>query len=284
MNKQKSVAFMSYVRADDEHDKGRLTDFCNLLSKEVKAQTGEEFPIFQDRSDIKWGQNWKGLIEDSLDTVTFLIPIITPSFFKSIACREELERFIKREKNLNRNDLILPVYHISTPLIDDKTKRATDELAQVISDHQLADWRKLRFKSFSSSQVRIALEKLALQIREAIERVQASQKEVLPESNSRAQDADNVSETDSTLASESLKLAAEEKNEKKDLPKEEELNREQEQTKKQEHNAREEENLKKKKQLIYYGIIVALILFLVYWIIVSNTPQTGTITGSVRIK
>ena len=51
-------------------------------------QTGEEFPIFQDRNDIKWGQNWKQRVEESLDRYTFLIPVITPGFFKSSNCRD----------------------------------------------------------------------------------------------------------------------------------------------------------------------------------------------------
>jgi hypothetical protein len=46
------VAFMSYVRADDAHDAGRLTQFCERLASEVRMQTGEELPIFQDRKDI----------------------------------------------------------------------------------------------------------------------------------------------------------------------------------------------------------------------------------------
>ena len=90
------VAFMSYVRLDDAHEDGRLSEFRKRLSAEVKMQTGDEFPIFQDRNDIHWGQNWKERLEDSLDEVTFLIPIITPSFFNSQACRAEFERFLNR--------------------------------------------------------------------------------------------------------------------------------------------------------------------------------------------
>jgi F-box protein 11 len=164
---------MSYVRYDDKYENGGITKFRECLSAAVKVHTGEEFKIFQDREDIEWGQSWKENIEGSLDNVTFFIPIITPGFFKSDNCREELERFIKREKSLKRNDLILPVYYVRTPLIDDKTKRATDELAQVIAAHQLADWRELKYKSFNSPKVRKVLEKLAIQIRDAIDRVQA---------------------------------------------------------------------------------------------------------------
>ena len=52
MKKRPPAAFMSYVRFEDEHEGGRLTEFRERLSAEVQMQTGEEFPIFQDRNDI----------------------------------------------------------------------------------------------------------------------------------------------------------------------------------------------------------------------------------------
>jgi len=208
MMKKRPAAFISYVRLDDKHDNGYLTEFCERLSEEVHVQTGEEFPIFQDRDNILWGQNWKARIEESLDEVTFLIPIITPSFFKSRGCRSELERFLEREEKLTRNDLILPVYYINCPLLNDEAKLATDKLAQVIASRQCADWRDLRFELFTSPQVGRELAQLAVQILDALERVQASQKPVVPEPAPRTasrplhepylslpQDAESISES-----------------------------------------------------------------------------------------
>ena len=51
------AAFMSYVRFNDQHDDGQLSQFRERLAAEVRAQTGEEFAILQDRNDIAWGQN-----------------------------------------------------------------------------------------------------------------------------------------------------------------------------------------------------------------------------------
>jgi len=105
------AAFLSYVHFDDEHDNGRITEFRKHLSAEVRVQTGKDFPIFQDKK-IEWGENWKKRIQKSLTGSTFLIPVLTPNFFNSEACLEELEIFLKREKQLKRGDLILPVYYI----------------------------------------------------------------------------------------------------------------------------------------------------------------------------
>ena len=61
------AAFMTYVRFHDQHDDGQLTQFRERLSAEVRVQTGEEFPIFQDRNDIAWGQAWQERIDQTLD-------------------------------------------------------------------------------------------------------------------------------------------------------------------------------------------------------------------------
>ena len=167
---QKPIGFMSYVRLDDEHENGRISEFCKRLSGEVRVQTGERFDIFQDRNDIGWGQQWKERIEESLDAVTFLIPMITPGFFKSRACRLEPERFIEREQQLGRNDLILPVYYVGSPVLDDEKKREDDPLAQVIASRQYVDWRELRFETFTTPQVGKMLAKIAAQIVDALER------------------------------------------------------------------------------------------------------------------
>jgi parallel beta-helix repeat protein len=164
---------MSYVHFVDQHESGRLTDFCKRLSGEVQLQTGLEFPIFQDRKDIAWGQQWRERINESLDAVTFLIPILTASFFKSEPCRTELKRFLDREKQLNRNDLILPVYYVDSVALNEATKRDADPLAKVIADRQYVDWRELRFEPFTSPQVGKLLAKMATQIAEALDRAQA---------------------------------------------------------------------------------------------------------------
>jgi F-box protein 11 len=172
---------MSYTHLDDEHNWQRLTAFREHLCAEVRTQTGEEFFIFQDRKDIAWGQNWRERIDRAISEVTFLIPIITPSFFKSEACRDELKKFLMREREFGRYDLILPLYYVDTPLLNDLSKRVNDEIAQVVAAHQYADWRQLRFEPFTSPIVGKALEKLAIQIRNALERT-ASTEEPPPHS------------------------------------------------------------------------------------------------------
>lgn len=105
------VAFLSYTRADDEHEGGRISFIRKQLEREVQFQAGNRrFIIFQDRIHIKWGENWRTRIAESLDEAMFLIPVITPSFFESNPCCEELDAFRAREGKLERR-LVLPLYY-----------------------------------------------------------------------------------------------------------------------------------------------------------------------------
>jgi len=160
------AAFMSYARFNDAHDDGQLSAFRERLAAEVRAQTGREFVIFQDRADIVWGQNWQRRIMETLDVVTLLLVVVTPGFFGSAACRAEVARFLQREEELGRSDLILPVYYISAREMDDPAVRESDEMARVLASRQFADWRELRFEPFTSPLARKAIAQLASQMRE----------------------------------------------------------------------------------------------------------------------
>lgn len=170
MAKLKPAAFLSYVRFDDEHEDGRLSEFRKRLSGEVRMQTGQEFPIFQDRNDISWGQNWQRRIDDSIDHSTFLICILTPGFFQSVACRKEVERFIEREKKLGRGDLILAVYYVECLQLRDKKQIDKDKIAKLVNSRQYVDWRELRFEPFTSAEAGKSLAQIASQIRDALQR------------------------------------------------------------------------------------------------------------------
>ena len=172
---QSPIGFLSYVRDDDKHEHGRLTEFAERLSGEVRMQTGEKFSIFQDRNSIAWGQQWKVRIDESIDSATFLIAIITPAFFMSPQCCDELERFLEREKRLRRGDLVLPVYYVDCPILNDERKRKTEKLAEVIAERQNVDWRELRFEPFTSPQIGKTLAKMATQIVDALERGKADE-------------------------------------------------------------------------------------------------------------
>lgn len=162
------IAFLSYVRDDDAHDFGGVTKFRERLEGEVKIQSGQRFEIFQDRNDIRWGQFWQERILELLADVTFLIPIVTPSFLASYACRSEVEAFLRMEQTLGSNKLILPVYYVSCDAIDNGDDNK-DVLVAAIKKRNWTDWRSFRFTSFDDPAMRVALADLAKSIKSAMQ-------------------------------------------------------------------------------------------------------------------
>ena len=159
---------MSYAHFDDEYQHGKLTALQMRLSNAVRALTGRRFDIFQDRKSIAWGQAWQERIEGSLDEVTFFIPILSPNYFKSPACRDELEHFARREQSLGRRDRILPIYWIRCDEMERPAVRAGDPLAELIVARQYDDWRELRHKPIDSEEAEKRIELLAEQIHKAM--------------------------------------------------------------------------------------------------------------------
>lgn len=166
-----SAAFVCFSHELDFEDSAFIREFGERLSREVLIRTGDEFPIFQDRCDIEWGQNWREIIKESVDNSRFFIPIITPGFFKSELCISELKNFLKLEKKSNRSDLILPVYFIDTPLLSDKSQQ-NNEFALIIKGRQYVDLRDLRFEPIDSPKTRRAIAGLAEAIVYTLEKKQ----------------------------------------------------------------------------------------------------------------
>src|SRR3984893_4699706 len=172
MTEREPVAFLSYVRSDDAHDFGRISELRRSLEGEVKIQTGHAFHIFQDRNDISWGEQWKERIESALRGVTFLIPIVPPSYFQSPACRSEFHTFLIRERELGEERLILPIYYVSCDEMDIDLD-AADEIAAVLKARNWADWRGFRFTELTSPQLREQIASLAKGIKSTIKALEA---------------------------------------------------------------------------------------------------------------
>jgi len=162
------IAFLSYTTFDNAHDENAIAWFCERLSSEVRMQTGKSFPIFRDKKDIRWGQNWKARIGEGIDAATFLITILTPSYFQSMACREEHEAFKAREEQFGRNDLILPVYYVECDELGESVVCDSDPWFKDFSERQYEDWRNLRWEPSTSPTIGLAFERLARQIKQAL--------------------------------------------------------------------------------------------------------------------
>lgn len=175
---EKHVAFFSYTRSDDDFEGGALTKICEALGKSLQFLSGRKPEIFLDVDDIKPGQKIRQRIEQSLNEVFVLIPILTPSYFTSAWCREELELFLEREKALGRDDLIVAIYYQTQLELElarqhpTKGQTATDPLIQEAAARLAIDWRPLRGKEVNDQAVRKELESIAQRINEIMKEIQ----------------------------------------------------------------------------------------------------------------
>lgn len=164
-------AFLSYTRLDDEYFGGAITSLRRLLELGVQVVTGDRnFNIFQDVDSIEFGQKWQKRLTEAIATARFLIPVVTPLFFRSGPCRDELEKFIEHEKSLGRDDLILPIYFVTAPVLERPELLKDDSLASELGSRQRYDWRIQADLPPNDPQIRRAARELAQNIATAIAR------------------------------------------------------------------------------------------------------------------
>jgi hypothetical protein len=161
---ERASIFLSYARADDQHEGGFVSRLRESLISEFRFQTGQDLAVFQDKTNIDLGENWRRKVETLIDTTSFLLVLLTPSYLRSETCRTELERFFARERELNRDDLVLPIYYATV------REDEGDPLVSTLLGRQYVDWRELRFHDFGDPPVRIAVARLATSIAAALDR------------------------------------------------------------------------------------------------------------------
>lgn len=153
--------FWSYVRSDDEAEKGRIVRLARELQAQYALATGEELELFVDR-DIEWGEDWREKIDQALAQITFFIPIVTPRWFQSEECRREFVRFFERAEALGVTDLVLPLYYAEVEGFD---RESENEVVARIARINYEDWRELRLEDFDSADHRKGVEALVRRLK-----------------------------------------------------------------------------------------------------------------------
>jgi formylglycine-generating enzyme required for sulfatase activity len=160
-------AFLSYAHSDDEFLEGRITRLRQELQLAIRFVSGQPFEIFQDKDGIAFGQHWRERLDEALAASQFLIPILTPNWFASPACREEAEKFLAYEAAAGRRDLILPIYLWEVEILESADQRARDPIALALIARQYDDWRQFALVEPSSAAFKTEVLRLARSIAEA---------------------------------------------------------------------------------------------------------------------
>ena len=120
--------------------------------------TGDQFDLFLDKEDLEWGDHWRSAIDENVAERMCFVAVMTPSYFRSAECRRELTLFIQSAKKLGLDELLLPLYYVETPVLEED---AEDELVQKIRQFQREEWRDLRLSESSSEPYRRGVNRLA---------------------------------------------------------------------------------------------------------------------------
>lgn len=163
-----SAGFWGYAHLDDKADNGRVVRLAEKIKLEYQALTTQNIEIFVDRNSLAWGDKWRERIDTSLQTTTFYIPIITPSFIDSVECRREFLAFVNTAKSLGVEEYILAIRYIPVPGLKEES---SDEIKALVAETQYEDWEELRFEDEDGPQYRKAVNKLAKRLVELSELV-----------------------------------------------------------------------------------------------------------------
>ena len=162
--------FWSYVRADDEAEDGRITELGRDVAKQFGLLTAQELDLFLDLDSLNWGDMWLQRIEEAIAATAFFIPILTPRYFLSPSCRNELNLFMRSAKNLGVSELILPILYVDTPTLNNNPHN--EEILNLLKNVQREDWRILRFSERDSTKYRKAVAGLAERLVEVFNTVE----------------------------------------------------------------------------------------------------------------
>lgn len=165
-----AVGFLSYSHVDDEADEGRIRRLAKKIQSEYRVLTGQQLEIFVDRSDLRWGQKWKERIDGALQSTTFFIPVLSPSFFASNECRREFFEFFNTTRALGVPRYLLAIRYAP---VDDLVAASSDQAKAIAAETQYKNWEELRLVDESSAEHRQAINDLAQELRQLMREVQA---------------------------------------------------------------------------------------------------------------
>lgn len=166
-------AFWSYAHKDNDADSDRIRQLADDVAAEYGLLTSADMKLFLDISAIEWGAALLPSIGQALAEISFFIPVVTPRYFKSEACRKELQDFYTSAEGLGLSELILPILYVDVPELHDSDP-SDDQLINIIKDRKWFDWRGLRLTDRLSADYRAGVNQMADRIRTASLSAQAS--------------------------------------------------------------------------------------------------------------
>jgi len=154
--KKEVHVFISYSTKDDVLNNGWITDFKELLEKEICANIPNiECDIFFAPVSIHTGEDWHHkFISHISSELDIMIAFLSPHYFNSQYCVEELNAGFKL-LNSGWNGRIFPIYFNGYGKLDKVVEENRKyPLEDDLTKYNYLDWRPLRFTSVTDSETR----------------------------------------------------------------------------------------------------------------------------------
>lgn len=156
--------FLSYSHRDNDYLNNGMIDLIQAVKEEYEFTYGT-LNVFIDTESIKWGDEWRSVINRSLDSTNFLLPAITRRYLTSSACKEEYNEF-KNALKRSAGGKILPLLWVDN---DDTRKTAeNDPLFEDLYDLQYIKVEHLRNLTNSNPEYQKAVREIAEKLHEVI--------------------------------------------------------------------------------------------------------------------
>ena len=153
------MGFWSYKHEDNQAEGGRVIELANDIVEQYSLISGDTIKLIIDKDHLEWGDKWRKKIDESLETVAFFIPVLTPRYFKSIECRRELRYIIDKSKQTGLEGIVLPILYVEVDEL--KEEEPKDDLVKVLKEFQWENWTELRFCDRDSGNYRKNVARLA---------------------------------------------------------------------------------------------------------------------------
>ncbi len=158
------TGFVSYAHNDNHLN--RVETLVEELKTEYNILTADELKLFFDRDDLEWGVEWERSINAGIDSASFFIPILSPQYFHSFYCVEELTKYLSKCKDEDSRNLILPILFTDLREVEDDS---AGELVRKIKEFQYIDWTDLRFSPRASEKYQRGISEMASRLIKANE-------------------------------------------------------------------------------------------------------------------
>lgn len=169
-----TAALLCHTPEDDESEGGAISRFRSALEERCRFVTGRpELEIVTDRAWVSWHAHWRRELDGTPDDCALLIAVVTPRWLADTRCRQEWERFRRREQAEGRIDLVLGVSWYPADPVEGAPGQAAgatgaptaDELAADLARRPLVHWHDLRHHPETSPAVQARLDELAERIK-----------------------------------------------------------------------------------------------------------------------